>query len=120
MVGPERFHHHDLQHGGEAGRGVRFVMHGPDGRDYQNKITYLEVVKPERLVYKHGGDKEVEPVNFQVTVTFKEQGAKTRLDMHSVFPSAKARDYVIKTHGAFEGMKQHLGRLEEYLKRESS
>jgi uncharacterized protein YndB with AHSA1/START domain len=98
----------------------RFVMHGPDGRDYQNKITYLEVVKPERLVYKHGGDKEVEPVNFQVTVTFKEQGAKTRLDMHSVFPSAKARDYVIKTHGAFEGMKQHLGRLEEYLKRESS
>jgi uncharacterized protein YndB with AHSA1/START domain len=28
----------------------RFVMHGPDGRDYQNKITYLEVVRPERLV----------------------------------------------------------------------
>lgn len=93
----------------------RFVMHGPDGRDYQNKITYIEVVKPERLVYKHGGDKEVEPVNFQVTVTFREQGGRTRLDMRSVFPSANARDYVIKTYGAFEGMKQHLGRLGEYL-----
>ena len=29
----------------------RFVMHGPDGRDYQNKIVYREVKRPERLVY---------------------------------------------------------------------
>jgi uncharacterized protein YndB with AHSA1/START domain len=33
----------------------RFVMHGPDGRDYQNRITYEEVVPPQRLVYRHGG-----------------------------------------------------------------
>lgn len=97
----------------------RFVMHGPD-RDYQNKITYIEVVKPERLVYKHGGtgdneDREVEPVNFQVTVIFAEQGGKTRVDMRMVFPSANARDYVIKTYGAVEGMNQTLARLEEYL-----
>src|SRR5258706_7128695 len=39
----------------KAGGVWRFVMHGPDGRDYQNKITFIEVVKPERLVYKHGG-----------------------------------------------------------------
>ena len=64
----------------------RFVMHGPDGRDYENKITYVEVVKPERLVYKHGGDKDVEPVNFQVTVTFEAQGDKTKLTMRMVFP----------------------------------
>jgi uncharacterized protein YndB with AHSA1/START domain len=93
----------------------RFVMHGPDGRDYQNKITYLEVARPERLVYKHGGDKEVEPVNFQVTVTFREQNGRTRVDMRMVFPSAKARGHVIETYGAFEGLKQHLGRLEAYL-----
>jgi uncharacterized protein YndB with AHSA1/START domain len=92
----------------------RFVMHGPD-RDYQNKITYLEVVKPERLVYKHGGEKEVEPVNFQVTVAFTEQGGKTRVDMRMVFPSAKARGYVIETYGAVEGLNQTLARLEEYL-----
>ena len=92
----------------------RFVMHGPD-RDYQNKITYLEVVKPERLVYKHGGEKEVEPVNFQVTVIFAEQGGKTKVDMRMVFPSANARDYVIKTYGAVEGLVQTLARLEEYL-----
>src|SRR5258705_101160 len=45
----------------------RFVMHGPDGRDYQNKIVYMEVVPPERLVYRHAGDDGTEPVNFHVT-----------------------------------------------------
>jgi uncharacterized protein YndB with AHSA1/START domain len=113
--GPDGFttttHSMDVKPGGVW----RFVMHGPDGRDYQNQITYLEVVKPERLVYKHGGGKDVEPVNFEVTVTFKEQGGKTRLDMRMVFPSAKARTHVIETYGAFEGLKQHLGRLKEYL-----
>jgi uncharacterized protein YndB with AHSA1/START domain len=94
----------------------RFVMHGPDGRDYQNKITYVEVVKPERLVYKHGSDKEVEPVNFQVTVTFAEESAGTKVNVRMVFPSAKARDYTIKTYGALEGLDQTLGRLGAHLK----
>lgn len=93
----------------------RFVMHGPDGRDYQNKITFIEVVKPERLAYKHGGDKDVEPVNHQTTVTFTDQGGKTRLDMRMVFLSANARDYVVKTYGAVDGLNQTLGRLEEHL-----
>ena len=31
----------------------RFVMHGPNGVDYQNKVVYREVVEPERLVYSH-------------------------------------------------------------------
>ena len=30
----------------------RFVMHGPDGRDYQNLITFEEIVPPERIVYR--------------------------------------------------------------------
>jgi len=93
----------------------RFVMHGPDGRDYENKITYLEVVKPERLVYKHGGDKDVEPVNFQVAATFEPQGEKTKLTMRMTFPSAAARDYVVKTYGAVDGLNQTLDRLGEQL-----
>jgi uncharacterized protein YndB with AHSA1/START domain len=62
----------------------RFVMHGPDGRDYQNKITYLEVVPPERLVYKHGGDEDLEPVSFQTTVTFAAEGGKQGHHMRGV------------------------------------
>ena len=93
----------------------RFVMHGPDGRDYQNRITYDEVVKPERLVYRHGGGEDVEPVKFQVTVTFEDLGGKTRLTMHMLFPSAAERDRVIAEYGADKGLGETLGRLEQYL-----
>jgi len=34
--------------------------------------------------------------------------------------TAKARDHVIEVYGAFEGLKQHLGRLEEYLAKTAS
>src|SRR5262245_59114978 len=32
----------------------RFTMHGPDGKDYPNKIEYLEVSPPKKLVFLHG------------------------------------------------------------------
>ena len=92
----------------------RYVMHGPDGRDYHNRVTYLEVVEPERLVYKQGSEEDAE-VNHHVTVTFREQDGRTRIDMRMVFESAQARTHVVETYGAFEGLKQHLGRLEAYL-----
>jgi uncharacterized protein YndB with AHSA1/START domain len=93
----------------------RFVMHGPDGRDYQNKITYLEVVRPERLVYRHGGDEDLEPVSFQTTVTFEPQVKKTVVTLRAVFPTAAERDRVVKEYGAIEGGKQTLERLDEHL-----
>lgn len=93
----------------------RFVMHGPDGTDYQNRITFDEVVKPERLTYRHGGDDDVEPVQFQVTVTFEDLSGKTRLTMTAVFPTAEARDQVVEKYGAIEGAKQTLERLANYL-----
>jgi uncharacterized protein YndB with AHSA1/START domain len=93
----------------------RFIMHGPDGRDYPNKIVFIEVVKPERLVYKHSDDEGAEPVNFHVTVIFEKQGNKTLLTMKSVFGSAAELERVVKEYGAREGMEQHVGRLEEYV-----
>jgi uncharacterized protein YndB with AHSA1/START domain len=93
----------------------RFVMRGPDGRDYQNRITFDEIVKPERIVYHHGGGDDVEPVQFKVTVTFEDVGGKTKLTMRGVFPSAAERDRVIKEYGADKGMEQTLARLDVYL-----
>jgi uncharacterized protein YndB with AHSA1/START domain len=43
------FHEFDLRPGGTW----RFVMHGPDGVNYQNKSVFVEIVKPERLVFEH-------------------------------------------------------------------
>src|SRR5262245_21976858 len=93
----------------------RFVMHGPDGRDYPNKITYLEVAKPERLVYQHGGEDDYEDIQFHVTVTFEDVGGKTRLTMRSVFPSAAQLERVVRENGAVQGGIQHVGRLGEHL-----
>ena len=78
-----------------AGGVWRFVMPGPDGRDYQDRITYEEIVSTERLVYRHGGGDDVEPVKFQVTVTFEDIGGKTRLTMRMQFPSEDERNRVI-------------------------
>jgi len=94
----------------------RFVMHGPDGRDYQNRVIYEEIVRPERLVYRHTGDEDVEPVQFSQTLTFEDLGnSKTRLIWHGVFPSAAERDRVIKEYGADKGLVQTMARLAEHV-----
>ena len=103
---------YDLRPGGVW----RFVMHGPDGRDYENRITFDEIVKPERIRYHHGGGDDVEPVQFRTTVTFENlAGDRTQLTLHAVFPSAAARQRVIKQYGADKGAVQTLSRLADYL-----
>src|SRR6266480_4137689 len=76
----------------------KFVMHGPDGRDYDNKIVYVEVVRPERLVYDH-----VSGPLFRATVTFTARGEKTEVNVRMVFESAGLRDSVAAQFGAVEG-----------------
>ena len=98
-----------------AGGVWRFVMHGPDGRDYQNRITFDEIVKPERIVYHHGGADDVEPVQFKTTVTFDDLGGKTRLTWRGVFPSAEERARVIREYGADTGLVETMARLGGYV-----
>lgn len=93
----------------------RFMMHGPDGKDYPNKIVFIEVVKHELLVYKHSGEEDTEDIRFHVTVIFEKQGNKTKLTMLSLFESAEVLERVVREFGAKEGMYQTVNRLEEYL-----
>jgi uncharacterized protein YndB with AHSA1/START domain len=94
----------------------RFVMHGPDGRDYQNRITFEEIVAPERIVYRHDGGDDVEPVQFTQTVTFEDIGnEQTRLTWHGTFPSAAERTRVIREYGADKGLMQTMARLDDYV-----
>ncbi len=93
----------------------RFVMHGPDGRDYQNRITFDEIVPPERIVYRHGGGEDVEPVQFRQTILFADLGGRTRITWRGDFPSAAERDRVIKEYGADTGLVQTMARLADYV-----
>ena len=101
-------HSMDVRPGGVS----RYMMHGPDGTDYPNRVAYEQVVRPGRLVYSHGSDER--PDQFHVTVTFDDEGGKTRLTLRSLFPTAEALAAVMK-FGAVEGGKQTLARLAEYL-----
>jgi uncharacterized protein YndB with AHSA1/START domain len=118
--GPNGFRTTTLSFDMRAGGVWRFVMHGPDGRDYQNRVTYEEVVPPERLVYRHGGGEDVEPVQFRQTITFEDLGGRTRIVWRGDFPSAAERDRVIKEYGADSGLVQTLARLADYVAAQSS
>jgi uncharacterized protein YndB with AHSA1/START domain len=100
-----------------AGGVWRLVMHGPDGRDYENRIIYEQIVRPELLVYRHGGGADVEPVRFQVSVRFEDLGGKTRLTMRMMFPSPAERADIIAKYGADKGLVETLGRLTDYVAR---
>ena len=80
------------------------VMHGPDGRNYENRIVYVEVVKPERIVYDH-----VSYPPFRSTVLFEEEGAKTAVSMRMVFESAELLAKVEREHKAIEGLSSDAG-----------
>ena len=97
----------------------KHVMIGPDGARYPNQSIFREVVKPERIVYTHGGGREGgRGATFVATWTFEAlAAAKTRLTMRMVFPSPDDRDHVVKEYGAIEGGKQTLARLAEHLPR---
>jgi uncharacterized protein YndB with AHSA1/START domain len=93
-----------------AGGAWRLVMHGPDGTDYPNRSVFVEIVRPQRIVYDH-----VSGPKFRSTATFEDEGGKTRLTVRMVFETAALRDKTAKEFGAVEGLSQTLGRLGEQL-----
>jgi len=93
----------------------RFIMHGPDGRDYNNKIIFREIVRPERISYVHPGDEGAEPVRMEVTVSFVEEEGKTRLTMRMRFQTMAERDHIVSEYGAVEGGRETLARLGAFV-----
>lgn len=115
--GPDGFrtttHEMDVRPGGTW----RFIMHGPDGRDYPNRIDYTEVVKPERIAYAHCGDDEHDDVHFHAEATFEDVDGHTRVTLRMEFPAAADRERVVKEYGAIEGGQQTLSRLAAHVER---
>ncbi|HEY0743103.1 MAG TPA: SRPBCC family protein [Chryseosolibacter sp.] len=94
----------------------RYMMHGPDGVDYPNRITFIEVVKPEKLLFTHGDDIDNDPNAFTTTVIFREIGRdKTEITMTQVFNTKEQRDMLVEQFGAIEAGKQTMDKLVQYL-----
>lgn len=104
---------HDLKPGGIW----RFVMHGPDGTDYKNRVEFIEVRAPAFLSYRHAGEGDHEHIKFYNTVTFVPDGDSTCITMRAVFETAELRNFVVEKHGAVEGGKQTLARFAAYVEK---
>jgi uncharacterized protein YndB with AHSA1/START domain len=87
----------------------RFVMHGPDGKDYPNESVF-EVVRPDLIVFHH-----LSGHHFELTATLAAQGDRTRLTFRMRFDSAAERDRVKEF--VVDANEQNLDRLEAELSR---
>jgi uncharacterized protein YndB with AHSA1/START domain len=97
-----------------AGGVWRFVMHGPDGRDYPNRVTFREVQAPGLLSYHHDDDGDG-AIRFETTVLFEERGDQTAVTMRALFPTAETLALVVREYGAAEGAQQNMVRLASYV-----
>jgi uncharacterized protein YndB with AHSA1/START domain len=91
-----------------------FVMHGPDGTDYQEWITWREIVPPERIALLHGESRD-DPDAFESVLAFEPAGDETRIVMRTVFPTKELRDEAVEKYHAIEGGEQTLGNLAAYV-----
>jgi uncharacterized protein YndB with AHSA1/START domain len=91
-----------------------FVMHGPDGTDYQEWITWTEITPPERMALRHG-EYRGDPNAFESVLTFALEAAATRIEMRTVFPTRELRDEAVEKYHAIEGGRQTLSSLAAYV-----
>src|SRR6202048_4367864 len=91
-----------------------FVMHGPDGTDYQEWITWRQIVPPERIALLHGESRD-DPNAFESVLAFEPAGDETRIVMRTVFPTKELRDEAVEKYHAIEGGEQTLRNLAAYV-----
>jgi uncharacterized protein YndB with AHSA1/START domain len=121
--GPKGFttktHECDLRVGGRW----RFDMVAPDGKVFGNRMVFLEIAAPERLVFDHGADKDDDASRFRVTITFDEQNDTagfgttrgTVVTMRQLHPTKEQRDAGVG-FGAVEIGYTTLDKLAAHLK----
>ena len=91
-----------------------FVMHGPDGTDYPEWITWTEIAPPERITLRHGEFRD-DPNAFESVLSFELDGAGTRIEMRTLFPTRELRDEAVEKYHAIEGGQQTLSNLAAYV-----
>jgi uncharacterized protein YndB with AHSA1/START domain len=96
----------------------RFDMVAPDGKVYDNRVTFLEIRSPDLLVFDHGADKDDDEARFRVTITFDAQSnGKTVLTLRQLHPTKELRQVKIGFgaveigNGTLDKLAEHLGRV---------
>lgn len=111
--GPNGFttttHHMDFRVGGHW----HYTMHGPDGRNYPNYVSYIAITPERSIAYDHGTD-ATNPKLFDAVISFTSKGDATEVHLRLILPDAAQRPHFVG-FGAVEGAYQNLARLDAYL-----
>ncbi len=91
-----------------------FVMHGPDGTDYTEWISWTEIAPPKRIALLHG-ESSGDPNAFESVLTFAPEGPATRIEMRTVFPTKELCDQAVEKYHAIQGGQQTLSNLATYV-----
>jgi uncharacterized protein YndB with AHSA1/START domain len=86
---------------------LEFAAGGRDTMAFYGK--YVDVVPDERIVWTNDEGEE----GAVTTVTFEDQGGKTLLTFHEIYPSKEALDEAMM--GSAAGLPEQLDQLEELL-----
>lgn len=85
----------------------KFVMHGPDGKDYANECVFLDA-SPHRIVIRH-----VSQPNFTLTIRLDEADGQTHLHWHQAFDDPRLAESL--AHIIVPANEQNLNRLHAQL-----
>jgi uncharacterized protein YndB with AHSA1/START domain len=88
-----------------------FVLHGADGTDYPNSLTYEEVVPNRKLSYMHHESTEFGLAAWHAEVTLEDLGGKTKVTLTNRFANEAEKAKHIEQMGAVKGAEQTLERL---------
>ena len=103
--GPKGFRNTFEQFQFQPGGKWVFVMHGPDGKNYNNHSIFESIAAPDRIVLDH-----ISPPRFHMTITLGElPGNRTRIVWLSRFETAEIRNEIAKF--AVEANEQNFDRL---------
>lgn len=86
---------------------LEFSAGGPETMAFYGK--YLEVIPDARIVWTNDEGEE----GAITTVTFEDQGGKTLLTFHEIYPSAEALEEALQ--GSAAGLPEQLDQLDELL-----
>jgi uncharacterized protein YndB with AHSA1/START domain len=96
----------DVKPGGEW----HLIMHGPNGKDYEIKSVFREIVKHKKIVYE-----QLNHFKYIATIQFESRDDKTHLHWQMLFESRESLAQAAKSYGVIDGFKQNAERLIDYL-----
>jgi uncharacterized protein YndB with AHSA1/START domain len=114
--GPKGFTNPVCEIDARVGGAIRIHMRAPDGNIYPMRGEICELVAPERLVFTNNAiDEAGNPIiEGLTTVTFAEEGGKTRLTLHT-----RGRAVVEKAVAYLQGMEMgwtmSIDKLQDFL-----